>query len=76
MRSGQLIYFSPTTPPPVFYKAIAKGLCSPMSVLDITHNPLDIVNPAASAEIVMVGVPVYGGRDKSVGLLATGITQG
>lgn len=62
MRSGQLIYFSPTHTTRSVLQNIAKGLCSPMSVLDITHNPLDIVNPAASAEIVMVGVPVYGGR--------------
>ena len=62
MRSGQLIYFSPTQTTMGVLQNIAKGFGGPMSLLDITHDPLSAANSVPSDEIVMVGVPVYGGR--------------
>ena len=40
MRSGQLIYFSPTHTTSRVLQNIAKGLGGPMRLLDITHAPL------------------------------------
>lgn len=62
MRSGQLIYFSPTHTTSRVLQNIAKGFGGPMRQLDITHDPLSAAHSAPSDELVMVGVPVYGGR--------------
>ncbi len=62
MSTSQLIYFSPTHTTRSVLQNIAKGLGGHMSLLDITHDPVRSASASPAAEIVMVGVPVYGGR--------------
>ena len=61
MSPLHLVHFSPTQTTARVLQAIARGLAQPATVLDITHQ-IDLAKEFAQNEVVVVGVPVYGGR--------------
>ena len=61
MHALHLVHFSPTHTTASVLQAIARGMVQPATVLDITHQ-CDAAREFAQQEVVVVGVPVYGGR--------------
>ena len=61
MHPLHLVHFSPTQTTARVLQAIAHGMAQPATVLDITHQ-VDLAREFAQQEVVVVGVPVYGGR--------------
>ena len=61
MSSLHLVHFSPTQTTARVLQAIARGMAQSATELDIAHQ-IDATKEFAQNEVVVVGVPVYGGR--------------
>lgn len=61
MSPLHLVHFSPTHTTARVLQAIASGMAQPATELDIAHQ-IDATKEFAQHEVVVVGVPVYGGR--------------
>lgn len=61
MSPLHLVHFSPTQTTARVLQAIARGMAQSATELDIAHQ-IDLAREFAQQEVVVVGVPVYGGR--------------
>ena len=62
MHALHLVYFSPTHTTASIVQTMAKNMGRKVVTLDITRDPLEHTHEFGGDDLVMVGVPVYGGR--------------